>query len=79
VFDAAYWYAKLRIHLLIFSPDLADRPVRQADGQFASIASTGVQFVAGIALLFGGRGLANIVHRLRTPPALPETFSPREE
>jgi hypothetical protein len=41
VFDAAYWYAKLRIHLLIFSPDLADRLVRQADGQFASIASTG--------------------------------------
>jgi hypothetical protein len=75
MFDGVYLLAKLRLYPLIFYPDLSDRPIRLTDSQFADIASTGTQFVVGVALLFGGRGLANIVHRLRTPPALPDMCS----
>jgi hypothetical protein len=32
---------------------------------YARFASTAAMFVAGVLLLFGGRGLANFIHRLR--------------
>jgi hypothetical protein len=71
-FDAVYWYAKLRLYSVIFPFGLNDRGPWLASNDFAGIASTCAQFVVGILLLIGGRGLANLFHRLRTPPALPD-------
>jgi hypothetical protein len=69
-FDAVYWYAKLRLYAVIFPFGLNDRGPWLANNDFAGIASTCAQFVVGILLLLSGRGLANLLHRLRAPPAL---------
>jgi len=71
-FDAVYWYAKLRLYSVIFPFGLNDRGPWLANNDFAGIAATCAQFVVGILLLLGGRALANLFHRLRTPPALPD-------
>jgi hypothetical protein len=74
MFDAIHLYARLRLYPLIFS----SLSVGASDGvpwlsgtDFANIAATFTQFAAGMILLLGGgRGLANLFRRLRTPPAL---------
>jgi hypothetical protein len=71
-FDAVYWYAKLRLYSVILPVGWNDRGPWLANNDFAGIASTCAQFVVGILLLLGGRGLANLFHRLRTPPAIPD-------
>ncbi len=70
--DAVYWYAKLRLYPVFFlESGLSSRPL---DRDFAGVVQTGVQFVIGMLLLLGGgRGLAALFRRLRTPPALPDT------
>ena len=70
VFDAVYWLAKLRIYFAVYSELNYGRPDRLLPNDFAGIASTCVQFVSGLVLLFGGRRLANLVHRLRSPSRL---------
>ena len=67
VFDAIYWLAKLRIYFAVYSELTYALPFRLNPQDFAGIAATCAQFVAGIVLMFGGRGLANLVHRLRSP------------
>lgn len=74
MFDAVYWCAK-RASTPFILVDLglsARRPLLLLDRDFAGVVQTGVQFVIGVLLLFGGRGLANLLRRLRTPPALPD-------
>jgi len=71
VFDAVYWLAKLRIYFALYNELNYGRPFPLSPEDFAGIATTCAQFVAGLLLLFGGRGLANLVHRLRSPPRLP--------
>jgi len=44
------------------------RPDSLRNEDFAGLVSTGAQFIAGVILLFGGRGLANLFQRLRSPP-----------
>jgi hypothetical protein len=70
VFDAVYWLAKLRIYFVVYNELNFGQPFRLTPEDFAGIAATCAQFVAGLLLLFGGRGLANLVHRLRSPPAV---------
>jgi hypothetical protein len=73
MFDGVYWYTKLRLYPFIFLDlGLSDHELFLAhDVDFAGIVRTGTQFVAGMALLLGGgRGLANLFRRLRTPPTL---------
>jgi hypothetical protein len=69
-YDAVYWWAKLRIYFAIYNELNFGRPDRLTQEDFAGLAATSAQFVAGVTLLFGGRGLANLFHRLRSPPAL---------
>jgi hypothetical protein len=71
-FDSVYCYAKLRLYSVIFPFGLKRPGLRLANNDFAGIASICAQFSAGIRLLLGGRGLANLLHRMRTPPALPD-------
>jgi hypothetical protein len=77
MFDAVYWCAKLRLY-----PALFDEPyVRRVmlDREFAGIVATGAQFVAGLALLLSGRGVAGIVRRLRGPLVTADTPAPASE
>jgi hypothetical protein len=73
MFDGVYWYTKLRLYPVIF-PDSGPSGHELFlfhDYDFAGIVRTGTVFVAGMALLLGGgRGLANLFRRLRTPPTL---------
>jgi len=68
--NAVYWLAKLRIYFALYNEFNYGQPLPLTPEDFAGIATTCVQFVAGILLLLGGRGLANLVHRLRSPPRL---------
>jgi len=70
LFDAVYWIAKLRLYFVVFNELNYGRPLTLTPEDFAGIASTCAQFTAGALLLFGGRGLANLFYRLRSPPAL---------
>lgn len=65
MFDATYWCAKLRLYPALFEPLSTSRP-QIPDRDFAGMVSTGVQFVAGLALLLHGCRLADIVRRLRS-------------
>ena len=69
-YDAVYWWAKLRIYFAVYNELNDGRPDRLRPEDFAGIASTCTQLIAGVILLFGGRGLANLIHRLRSPPRL---------
>jgi hypothetical protein len=67
-YDAVYWWAKLRIYFAVYNELNFGRPDSLRNEDFAGLVSTGAQFIAGVILLFGGRGLANLFQRLRSPP-----------
>jgi hypothetical protein len=69
-YDTVYWWARLRLYFAVYNELNFGRPDRLTNQDFAGLISTGAQFIAGVVLLFGGRGLANLFHRLRSPPAL---------
>ncbi|MGB8399783.1 hypothetical protein [Bradyrhizobium sp.] len=71
VFDMIYWLARLRIYFAVFNDLNYGQPFRLTPEDFAGIASSCAQLTAGVLLLFGGHGLANIIHKLRAPPASP--------
>ena len=70
VYEAVYWWAKLQLYFAVYEEMNFARPTHLRDEDFAGIVSTGAQFVAGVAVLLGGRGIANLFHRLRSPPVL---------
>jgi len=71
-YETFYWWAKLRIYFAVFEEmNFSGLPRRLSETDFAGMMSTGAQFIAGAVLLLGGRGIANLFHRLRSPPALP--------
>jgi hypothetical protein len=69
-YDAVYWWAKLRLYFAIYNELNFGRPDRLTNLDFAGLVATGAQFIAGVILLLGRRGLANLFQRLRGPPAL---------
>jgi hypothetical protein len=69
-YDAVYWWAKLRLYFVIYDELNHGRPDPLAPLDFAGLASTAAQFIAGVLLLFGGHSFADLFHRLRSPPAL---------
>jgi len=70
-YETFYWWAKLQIYFAVFEEMNFPGPRRLREDDFAGMVSTGAQFIAGGILLLGGRGIANLFHRLRSPPALP--------
>jgi hypothetical protein len=77
-FDAVYWWAKLQIYSAVYEEAKPSGPFRLTEDDFASIVSTGEQFIGGMAVMLGGRGIANLLHRLRTQPPVPEPPSIQE-
>jgi hypothetical protein len=69
-YDAVYWWAKPRLYFAIYNELNFGRPDRLTNLDFAGLVATGAQFIAGVILLLGGRGLAILFQRLRGPPAL---------
>lgn len=84
MFDATYWYSKLSLYPRLFAVMRLDEATIP-DRDFAGIVETGVQFIAGLALLLAGPGLAGVMRRLRgrrakadeTRPGRNEGRSPR--
>jgi hypothetical protein len=52
-YDAVYWWAKLRIYFAVYNELNFGRPDSLRNEDFAGLASTGAQFIAGVVLLFG--------------------------
>jgi hypothetical protein len=72
-YDAIYWWAKVWFYSAVYAERVnVPGPRHLTEDELAGIISTGAQFVAGMAIMLGGHGIANLLHRLRTQPAGPE-------
>ena len=67
LYDGVYWFSKVRLHYVV-----ADKlrwvgpPPTLMPDEFAGIASTLTQFIIGIALTFGSKGIGKLVMRMRS-------------
>lgn len=66
LFDAVFWFARHRLYYAIVLENqefLKPPPLLPDD--FAGMTSTGIQFVVGLLLVLGGKGIANVIGKLR--------------
>jgi hypothetical protein len=67
VLDGLYVYAKSRIYLRIIEDyPVHTRPPAVTPDDFASYVVSGLQLAIGLWLLLGNRGLAGVLHRIRS-------------
>lgn len=66
LFDAVYWYARLKLYHSTVAAEFAYMmpPVVLQD-DFAGMLSTGSQLIVGLLLLFGSKGISNLVAKVR--------------
>jgi hypothetical protein len=66
-FDGIYWFARARIYYQVISEASAafPRPPALAPDEFGGAVSSALQFLGGLGLLLGARGLSRLVQKLR--------------
>lgn len=66
LFDAVYWLSRLKLYYAALDvlPSFQKAPFILPD-DFAGMMSTATEFIVGIYLLFGSKGISNLVAKLR--------------
>ena len=64
VLDSMFIYSRVRLyHMLIDSQPVSVKMPPLLPDDFAGLVTTAIQFVLGICILFGNRGLSNVIAR----------------